>query len=233
MIPVSSRKRCPSGGGRPIQRAPRTRRRCPCAKTAISPSIARTRSITRSTRRPTCSGVSPPGHPLRNHHPPRRSCVDLRLDGEPPRHIPRSSTRRRSGSITRLRHRVPRGRKSRGPAAEGCDGARARRFPWPGPAAIARPAAAHCLCRSAGYRSCPVCCPLRLHSVSPCLVRRREPHAHFMRASDVVRLGRTGPCGRRLARLPGPVGDVGHVVADAARCTRLCSMSLSRIACLA
>src|SRR5271165_564772 len=58
----------------------------------------------------------------------------------------------------------------------------------------------------------PVCRPLRLHAVSPCLITKT-----FMSASllDVVGLGRARRLARRLA-LPYPVLDFRHVVAVAA-----------------
>jgi hypothetical protein len=49
-------------GGNPSQRAARTLSRCPCAKTRTSPSVARTRAMTRSARTATWPIVSPPGH---------------------------------------------------------------------------------------------------------------------------------------------------------------------------
>ena len=56
--------------GNPIQRAAKTRSRWPCANSAVSPVVARDRAITRSTRAPTCSGASPPGHPSRKFSQP-------------------------------------------------------------------------------------------------------------------------------------------------------------------
>ena len=63
--------------GSPIQRAASTRSTCPCANSAVSPSTARDRAITRSTRAPTCSGASPPGHPSRKINQPGATLLDL------------------------------------------------------------------------------------------------------------------------------------------------------------
>src|SRR5262249_13314572 len=61
-----------------------------------------------------------------------------------------------------------------------------------------------------GMSVVPVCCPLKLHAVSPCLIANTCTSASV--ASDVVGLGRFNPCRSRLLP-PPPAGDLGHVVA--------------------
>src|SRR5438045_1763340 len=61
-----------------------------------------------------------------------------------------------------------------------------------------------------GMSVVPVCCPLRLHAVSPCLIAKTFTVASF--ASDVVGLGRAD--GRSCSLLPpSPAGNLGHVIA--------------------
>ena len=61
-VAVPSMRLLPKAAGRPIQRAASTRRKWPCDTTsARSVASLSTRSITRSARAPTASGVSPPG----------------------------------------------------------------------------------------------------------------------------------------------------------------------------
>src|SRR6266478_8408404 len=57
----------------------------------------------------------------------------------------------------------------------------------------------------------PVCCPLRVHAVSPCLIANRFT-AIPLPGSDVVGLGRTDP-GGCYPLPPGPARDLGHVIA--------------------
>src|SRR5215467_14809613 len=64
-----------------------------------------------------------------------------------------------------------------------------------------------------GMSVVPVCCPLRLHAVSPCLIANTSTGA--LPVSDVVGLGRRGVRRRGLLS-PPPAGDLGHVVAVAA-----------------
>src|SRR4051794_37964772 len=63
-----------------------------------------------------------------------------------------------------------------------------------------------------GMSVVPVCCPLRLHAVSPCLIAKTFTFGSF--ASDVVGLGRPD-AGRRRLLSPPPAGDLGHVIAVA------------------
>src|SRR6267143_1035070 len=64
-----------------------------------------------------------------------------------------------------------------------------------------------------GISVVPVCCPLRLHAVSPCLIANTFTFASST-GSDVVGLCRTDCCGRRFLP-PPPAGDLGHIVAVA------------------
>src|SRR5437763_9918449 len=61
-----------------------------------------------------------------------------------------------------------------------------------------------------GMSVVPVCCPLRLHAVSPCLIAKTFTFASF--ASDVVGLGRPDVRSRSLLP-PSPTGNLGHVIA--------------------
>src|SRR5580704_8318077 len=63
-----------------------------------------------------------------------------------------------------------------------------------------------------GMSVAPVCCPLRLHAVSPCLIANRFTSPP---RSDVVGLSRVDGRGSRFLA-PPPAGDLGHVVAVAA-----------------
>src|SRR3954466_6538459 len=63
-----------------------------------------------------------------------------------------------------------------------------------------------------GMSVVPVCCSLRLHAVSPCLIAKTFTFASF--ASDVVGLRRPDARRRRLLS-PPPAGDLGHVIAVA------------------
>src|SRR5271166_3551455 len=80
--------------------------------------------------------------------------------------------------------------------------------PWRAPAASARRDGARC--RSTKCPSVPVCCPLRLHAVSPCLIANTFVFASA--GSDVVGLCRAHTYGGRFLP-PPPAGDLGHVVA--------------------
>src|SRR5690242_809587 len=64
-----------------------------------------------------------------------------------------------------------------------------------------------------GMSVVPVCCPLRLHSVSPCLMA--NTFMFVSPASDVVGLGRTDTCRCRFLS-PPPARDLRHVVAVSA-----------------
>src|ERR1700757_3794290 len=60
-----------------------------------------------------------------------------------------------------------------------------------------------------GMSVVPVCCPLRLHAVSPCLIAKT-----FTLVSsrlNVCGLGRPPPRGSRFLP-PPPAGDLGHIV---------------------
>src|SRR5215467_4363008 len=61
-----------------------------------------------------------------------------------------------------------------------------------------------------GMSVVPVCCPLRLHAVSPC--RSRTHSRSPPPGSDVVGLCGTHPSGSRFLP-PPPAGDLGHIVA--------------------
>src|SRR5205814_6814875 len=63
-----------------------------------------------------------------------------------------------------------------------------------------------------GMSVVPVCCPLRLHAVSPCLIAKTFTFASF--ASDVVGLRRPDARRRRLLS-PSPAGDLWQVIAVA------------------
>src|SRR6516225_577830 len=60
-----------------------------------------------------------------------------------------------------------------------------------------------------GMSVVPVCCPLRLQAVSPCLIATTFTFAS--RRSDVIRLRRADPRGSRFLS-PPPAGDLGHIV---------------------
>src|SRR5262249_12954570 len=61
-----------------------------------------------------------------------------------------------------------------------------------------------------GISVVPVCCPLRLHAVSPCLIANTFTFASP--GSNVVRLCGKRPSGSRFLP-PSPAGDLGHIVA--------------------
>src|ERR1700751_1164183 len=63
-----------------------------------------------------------------------------------------------------------------------------------------------------GMSVVPVCWPVRLHAVSPCLIANTFTFASV--SSDIVGLGRADPCRRRFLP-PSPTGDLRHVVAVA------------------
>ena len=81
-----------------------------------------------------------------------------------------------------------------------------------------------------GMSVVPVCWPLRLQAVSPCLIANTFTFSSPSR-SDVVGRCRTNRRGSRLLP-PPPAGDLGHIVPVPVM-NSLWSMSLSRIACLA
>src|SRR5499425_2576743 len=61
-----------------------------------------------------------------------------------------------------------------------------------------------------GMSVVPVCWPLRLHAVSPCLIVKTFTFASV--GLDVVGFGRPDSCGCGFLS-PSPAGDLGHVVA--------------------
>src|SRR5215469_7632168 len=63
-----------------------------------------------------------------------------------------------------------------------------------------------------GMSVVPVCCPLRLHAVSPCRIAKTFIFA--LAGSNVVGLGRADTCRNRLLP-PFPARNLGHVVAVA------------------
>ena len=75
--PGPGRRSRPTVGSRPIHRAASTRRTWEWATQATSPSTARTRSMTRSTRPPTSAAVSPPGAPSSKRSQPGPLLPDL------------------------------------------------------------------------------------------------------------------------------------------------------------
>src|SRR5208337_3881537 len=63
-----------------------------------------------------------------------------------------------------------------------------------------------------GMSVIPVCWPLRLQAVSPCLIANTFTFASTsLTASDVIGLRRTNRRGSRFPS-PGPAGDLGHIV---------------------
>src|ERR1700747_1691490 len=62
-----------------------------------------------------------------------------------------------------------------------------------------------------GMSVVPVCCPLRLHAVSPCRIAKTFI-ARSPAGSDVVGFRRTDPSGRRFLP-PSPADNLRHVVA--------------------
>src|SRR6516165_3460513 len=61
-----------------------------------------------------------------------------------------------------------------------------------------------------GMSVVPVCCPLRLQAVSPCLIANTFTFAS--QGSNVIRLRRADPCESRFLS-PPPAGNLRHVVA--------------------
>src|SRR4051795_8319638 len=163
-VPVESARLAPFSGATPIHLAPRTRRMCPCAKQATGPSNWTSSSIRASQRAPTCSGVSPPGLGWLHTVPPG---TVLRMSIVVP---PSSSPQAHSFSSSRTM--APSAR----PASRQVSSARERGLvkttskSWP---ARRSPSALACRCpfSVSGMSLVPVCRPLRLHSVSPCLAR--------------------------------------------------------------
>src|SRR5271167_3251861 len=62
-----------------------------------------------------------------------------------------------------------------------------------------------------GMSVLPVCWPLRLHAVSPCLIANTFTFASRQAGSEVIGFCRTNRRGSRLPP-PPPAGDVGHIV---------------------
>ena len=185
-MPVRREKCCPAPAGRPSQRTPSTRSTCPCAKSAQSPA-ARTRAITRSTRSPTCSGASPPGHPsLKINQPGAISSICL---GVSPSYLPVIPLYKVAVDYR--------------PVAETCEVTG-----LPCPLHRADQNKGECLLRQhrrsrsarrrplsvSGMSVAPVCWPLRLQAVSPCLIANTFTLASS-RSSDVICLRRTHTSG--------------------------------------
>ena len=138
------RYRAGNAGRRPAaarSSAPRARAARGRARTARRlPSAARDRAITRSTRAPTCSGVSPPGHPSRKISQPGAPLVDLLgCQSLVLAVIPLDQV----GVDDAPYRRAPPARMSLAPAASGCR-ERAQTLPWRAPAASARQAGGRC-----------------------------------------------------------------------------------------
>ena len=199
-----ARSRCPYPAGSAAHRpraaqatGPRARAARGRARTARRrPRPRAPWAITRSTRAPTCSVASPPGHPSRKIS--QSGAVWRSAWASVPR-IRRSSTRPGRGR-RRPRRRDRPARRSRAPAACGLTGTSAN-------ASLASAGRIRSASRRplsvSGMSVVPVCCPLRLHAVSPCLIAKT-----FTPASCRLRRCRPPSNGPRRTLLPAPTSNL-------------------------